>query len=230
MGRLITGRGVGAALVGLLVLVAVPAIAETLQLQNGRFTATSGGVPTAWRLEAWAKDQTDVGWEPGTDGGGIARIVNRGPNDARLCQSISVIPGAEYRVSARVKTDNVGVATAGALIAIEPRVADSIDVKGTQDWQMLEVSAKNQDAGSWDICLRLGSYANLNTGTAWFTDVRVDVVGGAAPQTGSRWPSLGLGTMIASFRAAPWSATGIPLVAGLVLAFGLGVIGRRFDG
>jgi hypothetical protein len=227
MGRLMLVR---CAAMALLASLPVSAAASAQLLQNGRFTATSGGVPTAWRLEAWAKDQTDVGWEPGTDGGGLARIVNRGPNDARLCQSISVTPGAEYRVTARVKTENVGHATAGALIAIEPRVADSVDLKGTQDWQTLEVSAKNQDAASWDVCLRLGSYANLNTGTAWFTDVRVDVVGGAAPQTGSRWPSLGIGAMVASVRTASWSATAIPLVAGLVLAFGLGVLGRRYDG
>jgi hypothetical protein len=223
MGRLIATRSAAAALVALL---AWPGAATALLLQNGRFTATSGGVPTAWRLEAWAKDQTDVGWEPGTDGGGLARLVNRGPNDARLCQSVSVTPGVEYRVTARVKTENVGHATAGALIAIEPRIADSVDLKGTQDWQTLEVSAKNQDAASWDVCLRLGSYANLNTGTAWFTDVRIDVVGGAPPQTGSRWPSLGIGTLVASFRTSSWSSTAVPLVGGLVLAFGLGIVGR----
>jgi hypothetical protein len=208
MGRLIATRSAAAALVALL---AWPGAATALLLQNGRFTATSGGVPTAWRLEAWAKDQTDVGWEPGTDGGGLARLVNRGPNDARLCQSVSVTPGVEYRVTARVKTENVGHSTAGALIAIEPRIA---------------VSAKNQDAASWDVCLRLGSYANLNTGTAWFTDVRIDVVGGAPPQTGSRWPSLGIGTLVASFRTSSWSSTAVPLVGGLVLAFGLGIVGR----
>lgn len=226
MGRVVPARAAAAALVALLALPAA-GWGQMQALQNGRFTATSGGVPTAWRLEAWAKDQTDVGWEPGTDGGGLARLVNRGPNDARLCQSITVAPGAEYRVTARVKTENVGQATAGALIAIEPRIADSVDLKGTQDWQTLEVSATSQEATSWDVCLRLGSYANLNTGTAWFTDVRLEVVGGDAPQTGSRWPSLGIATMLASFRTATWSATAIPLVAGLLLAFGLGIVGGR---
>ena len=211
-----------------LVALALPAAADAQALQNGRFTATSGGVPSGWRLEAWAKDLTDVGWEPGTDGGGLARIVNREPNDARLCQSIAVTPGTEYRVTARVKTENVGQATAGALIAIEPRIADSFDVKGTQDWQTLEVAALNQSATSWDVCLRLGSYANLNTGTAWFTDVRVATVGGAAPAAESRWPTFGVGTMLTAFRTSSWSSTAVPLVGGLVLAFGLGIVGGRF--
>lgn len=213
----------------LVALLAVAAPAGAQLLQNGRFTGTENGVPTSWRLEAWARDLTDVGWEPGTDGGGLARIVNRGPNDARLCQTIAVTPGAEYRVTARVKTENVGLATAGALIAIEPRIADSIDVKGTQAWQTLEVRATNQDAASWDVCLRLGSYANLNTGTAWYTDVHVEVVGGAAPAaaTARRWPSLGLGSLAATVRGTSWAATGLPLVGGLLLAFGLGIVGGR---
>ena len=87
-------------------------------------------------------------------------------------------------MSARVKTENVGLVTAGALIALEPRIADSADVKGTHDWQTLEVTATNPDQSTWDVCLRLGSYANLNIGTAWFTDVTVEQIGGAAPAEG----------------------------------------------
>lgn len=219
MGRL-------SALALVLALVA-PRGAEAALIQNGSFTVTAGGMPAGWRLEAWARDLTDVGWEPGEAGAGIVRIVNRGPNDARLCQSIPVSPGVAYKVSARVKTENVGTATAGALIAIEPRIADSVDVKGTQDWQRIEVSATNADASTWDVCVRLGSYANLNTGTAWFADVRVDAIGTSLPPEGSRWPSLGLETLVVSIRQTPWVQTALPIVAGLVLAFGLGIVGRR---
>lgn len=211
----------------LLLFLLAPGAARGALIQNGAFTATSGGLPAGWRLESWAQDLTDLGWEPTGDGAGMVRIVNRGPNDARLCQSMPVSPGVAYRVSARVKTENVGSATAGALIAIEPRVADSIDVKGTQDWQRIEVSATNADQSTWDVCLRLGSYANLNTGTAWFSDVRVEAIGTSLPPEGSRWPDLGLGTLVATMRQTPWVQTTLPLVAGLVLAFGLGIVGRR---
>ncbi len=211
---------------GLLLALALPSAARATLLQNGRFAARSGGMPTGWRLEAWAHDLTDVGWEPAADGGGLVRIVNRGPNDARLCQSIAVSPGAEYRVSARVKTENVGLATAGALIALEPRIADSIDVKGTQDWQTIEVTATAADQTSWDVCLRLGSYANLNTGTAWFTDVRADQIGGAPAVTGGGWPSISLAPVVLAFRRTPWAQSALPLVGGVFLAFGLGIFRR----
>jgi hypothetical protein len=112
------------------------------------------------------------------------------------------------------------------LIALEPRIADSTDVKGTSDWQTLEVTAENPDQTSWDVCLRLGSYANLNTGTAWFTDVNVEQTGGSVPAEGSHWPSISFAPLVASFRQTPWLQTALPLLAGIALAFGFGIIGR----
>lgn len=196
-------------------------------LQNGTLATADGGIPSGWRVEAWAKDNADVQWEPVADGnGGMVRIVNRTANDVRLCQTIPVTAGGSYRVSARVRTENVGPNTAGALIAIEPRIADSVDLKGTQDWQVLQVSAENLDASTWDICLRLGSYANLNTGSAWFTDVRVDLIGGA-PTEGRKWlPRITIPSA-ASWQNTPWSQIAAPLAGGFLLALGLGVIGRR---
>ncbi len=212
--------------------LALPVTAGAALLQNSRFSEAPGGIPAGWRVEAWARDLTDVTVEPAADGrsdsAGIVRIVNRGANDARLCQSIPVTAGASYRFSARVKTENVGLTTAGALLALEPRIADSIDVKGTQDWQTIEVTASNLEHSSWDVCLRLGSYANLNTGTAWFTDVRVDAIGGAAPVAeGSRWPSFSLTPLIVGFRQTSWMQTALPLVGGFLLAFGFGFFRRR---
>jgi len=218
-------------ILGLALVLPSAAPAASTLLRNGRFTEAAGGLPVGWRVEAWARDLTDVIWEPSADGrgdgSGMARIVNRAANDARLCQTIPVTPGASYRVSARVKTQDVGLTTAGALIAIEPRIADSLDLKGTQDWQTLEVTVANQDASTWDICLRLGSYANLNTGTAWFTDVRVDLLSGGTIEGSSRWPSLGLAQLLTRFRQASWMATAVPLIGGFLLALGLGIVGRR---
>jgi hypothetical protein len=216
----------------LLSVLAPPTAASATLLQNGRFIAIADGLPVGWRVEAWARDLSDVAWEPwpggSRDGAGMVRIVNRSANDARLCQSIAVTAGASYRISAQVRTENVGLTTAGALIAIEPRVADSVDVKGTQDWRPLEVTATNADQSRWDVCLRLGSYANLNTGTAWFSDVKAEIIGGSVPPAGgSRWPSLGFAPVLSAFRQTGWLQTALPIVAGIFLAFGLGIFGRR---
>jgi len=200
---------------------AAPAPVSPL-LENGGFTAGTGGVPTGWRTEAWARDLSRFGWEVTPEGTGTISITNVEANDARWCQQVPVQPGASYRVSARVKTRDVGALTAGALVAIEPRIADSRDVRGTQGWQTLEVVAQVGDTSTWDVCVRLGSYANLNTGTAWFTDVTLVQVGrppAAAAQAWRRW--------WASWSHGRGLAVALPLLGGLLLGYGLG-IGRRW--
>ena len=200
---------------------AAPAAVASL-LQNGGFTAGTGGVPTGWRTEAWSRDSASFGWEVAPDGTGAIRITNLQPNDSRWCQQVSVQPGASYRVSARAKTSDIGTATAGALLAVEPRIADSPDVRGTQDWQTLDLVARAGNESTWDICARLGSYANLNTGTAWFTDVAVVQVGQpptAAAQAWGRWWT--------SWSRGRGLAAALPLLGGLLLGYGLG-IGRRW--
>jgi len=222
------GRLTRIVVVAVATLTAPVALAAIPFVQNPRFTAASEGIPLGWRVEAWTRDLTDFSVEPAPDGGGLARIVNRGPNDARLCQTVQVEPGATYRVTARVKTEGVGTTTAGALIALEPRVADSPDIKGTQPWQTLEVTAEAHEQTAWDICLRLGSYANLNTGSAWFTDVHLEQLSGGTPPdaSSSHWPRLTVAPLIVAFRTTSWLQTVLPLGAGLLLAIGLGVIGR----
>jgi len=216
-------------LLAFLTVLALPVPAPAAILQNGRFAESTAGLPTGWRVEAWARDHTEVTWQPSGGEAGVVRIVNHGANDARLCQTVRVTPGASYRVTARVKTENIGMSTAGALIAIEPRIADSSDVKGTQDWQTLEVSAANPDQTTWDVCLRLGSYANLNTGTAWYTDAAVEQIAGPPPAQGGGGWSIPFASLVAAVRQTPWMQTALPLAAGLVLAFGLGIVGRRPD-
>ncbi len=212
-----------------LLALAFPGRAPAAILQNGRLAESTMGIPTGWRIEAWARDQTDVTWQPSGGEAGVVRIFNHGPDDARICQTIPVTPGASYRVSARVKTENVGTTTAGALIAIEPRIADSADVKGTQDWQTLEITVTNPDQTSWDVCLRLGSYASLNTGMAWFTDADVQMIGAPPAADGSRWPRFTLAPLLASVRQTSWLQAGVPLIAGILLAFGFGIFGGRPD-
>lgn len=225
MGRL-KALTVGAVL--LLPMVAAAAAAPLLV--NGRFTEAVDGIPNGWRPDAWNREYSEYTWEADGSAGGAVRIVNHTANDARLCQTIPVVPGGSYHVSARVKTAGVGMTTAGALIALEPRIADSPDLKGTQDWQTIDVTAESGERDSMDVCLRLGSYSNLNTGTAWFSDVRVEQVGGPAPGSAPGWWSrVSAAPLLAALRRSSWWEVAVPLLGGGLLALGLGVVGRRPD-
>jgi len=191
-------------------------------IRNGAFHDGADGAPAEWRNEAWAREGVEFSWTPpGSDAPGSAGIHNLVPNDTRWCQSIAVQPGATYRVSTRVRTSEVGTGAAGAHIAVEPRVADSADVRGTEDWQRLDVEARAGEEQQWDVCLRLGSYANLNTGTAWFTDVSVLQIG--APLTVAGPGSV---QRLLAWARASGLQSALPLVGGMLLAFGFG-IGRR---
>ena len=201
-----------------------PSFADAAAVRNGSFTDGSGDAPADWRNEAWSRDGVEFGWTPPPAGAASGSIAMRNvvPNDTRWCQAIAVEPGATYRVAVRARTSGIGTAASGAHIAIEPRVADSADLRGTQDWQPLEIVARAGDESQWDLCLRLGSYANLNTGSAWFTDVTVTQIG--AP-TGPSPTSRQLARLLEWARASGRSAA-LPLIGGALLAFGLG-IGRR---
>ena len=216
---------VGAVLAG--VLLAAPAIAAAPALRNGDFAQGQGTKPQWWREEAWAADKSQMAWGREPDGTGVAIIASAEPNDARWCQAVAVEPGASYRVSARVRTANVGADTAGALIAIEPRVGDSTDLRGTQPWQRLELTADSGERTSFDVCLRLGSYANLNTGTAWFTDVQIEQIGGGAP---TRWlPTETFARFRPTMPDMPTSVreAAAPLGGGILVAWAFGIFRRR---
>jgi hypothetical protein len=203
-----------------------PSLVDAATVRNGSFTDGSADAPADWRNEAWSRDGVEFAWTaPAGGGSGSIAMRNVVPNDTRWCQAIAVDPGATYRVAVRARTRDVGTAASGAHIAIEPRVADSADLRGTQDWQPLEIVARAGDESQWDLCLRLGSYANLNTGSAWFTDVTVTQIG--AP-TGPSPTGRQLARLVEWARASGRSAV-LPLIGGALLAFGLG-IGRRHMG
>lgn len=204
--------------VAAMLALAPPALAADL-VRNGAFQEGAEGAPAEWRNEAWAREGVEFSWTPAAaDTVSSAGMHNVQPNDARWCQTIPVQTGATYRVSTRVRTSDIGTAASGAHIAVEPRIVDSSDVRGTADWQRLEVEAKAGEERQWDVCLRLGSYANLNTGTAWFTDVRVLQIGAPVVVSGPGFlQRTVLWTRASGFRAA------LPLLAGALLAFGLGI-------
>lgn len=224
MGRVSRARRLAAFLLAAVVSAAAAADTEEL-LKNGALTAGADGVPAQWRTDAWNSTLSRFVWEVGPDGTGTINITSPQPNDARWCQTVTVEPGATYRVSARVRTSEVGSANAGAFIIVEPLRAYTTDLRGTQDWQRLALEARAQEETSWSVCARLGSYANLNTGTAWFTDFSMTQIG-QPPARPSRLRQA-LSDSLSALSSTRWSAIALPLVAGLLLGYGLGIVRRR---
>lgn len=211
------------ALLALLLLAPTSATAAPL-LENGALLEGSGKQPVGWRPDAWNAEASRFAWQADDERGTLA-ITNLAANDAHWCQTVAITPGNTYRVSAEVRTQNVGAAAAGAFISVEPRIAHSRLLDGTSDWQPLGLMI--QAIGperQWDVCLRLGSNANLNTGSAWFRNIAMLLVRAGSPER--RGPSL-LTSAAQWVGRTSWAGMLLPLVAGIVLAFGLGLFDRR---
>lgn len=117
-------------------------------------------------------------------GNNCARIVSNVQNDVRLKQAMEVKPGTVYKISGWIKTENVGTSNKGANFSADMIMQTSADIKGTTDWQYVEVFGRTgANQTSLTITAGLGGYGSLNSGTAYFDDISVeeatDVTNGA---------------------------------------------------
>ena len=106
------------------------------------------------------------------------RITSNTMNDATLFKALEVEKNTPYKVSCMVKTENVVAAhdfsEAGAHISIIDTVEKSKSLQGTNDWQELVFYFNSYDRESVNIGFRLGGYQDDCTGTAWFSDFKVE--------------------------------------------------------
>lgn len=106
------------------------------------------------------------------------KIENIEYNDAIFYKEIDVEPNTPYRISCMVKTENVQVKDlkndAGAMIWIMGTYEYSIPITGTKDWQKIELIFNSKKREKIEIAFRVGGNENECTGTAWFTDFKLE--------------------------------------------------------
>src|SRR4029079_1862954 len=111
-----------------------------------------------------------------------APIHNKKPNDSRFVQDLRVKEQTWYHISGKIRTEGVGQAAIGAYVSLMEGFQNTEDVKGTKDWQPVEMWVKTE---KWQdrlqLALRLGGYSSLNTGEAWFSEGTVEPVSGPPP-------------------------------------------------
>lgn len=93
-------------------------------------------------------------------------------------KQIDVTPNTPYRVTCMVKTEDVKtkkeISNAGANISIANTVEKSKSITGTNDWQELEFIFNSKNRTSVDVGFRLGGYDDNCTGTAWFSNFKIE--------------------------------------------------------
>ncbi len=151
-------------------------------LQNGDFAKGSEDQPDNWRTEAWINkpDAFICHWHPSPSGAEM-EVDNLQANDGRWMQPLSLTKGW-YQLSVDIRTENVGDKEAGASISVMEDGIMSREIKGTAAWQRVSLYLKVGGHGAdVDVALRVGGFASLNTGRAFFRNAMVVAVDAPPP-------------------------------------------------
>ena len=115
----------------------------------------------------------------GLDGSGCIVInVPSEKEDARFTYEYDkALEKTYYRMSVWVKTVGVGEESGGvgANLSVLNTFERSRDYKGDNDWTYIEYYGKTAEAQtSFTVCMRLGFYSGINTGTVYFDDFQLE--------------------------------------------------------
>jgi predicted membrane-bound dolichyl-phosphate-mannose-protein mannosyltransferase len=119
--------------------------------------------------------------EGGKDGGRL-HVTSATPDDARFVRDVAVEPATVYRLTCRVRTENVGAMARGAGISVTGIIDGSRDIKGNSGWETIDFYGKTgADQRRISVTVGVGGYGSLNSGSAWFEDVKVEKVTNVPP-------------------------------------------------
>lgn len=106
------------------------------------------------------------------------KIINESYNDAVFFKTIDVIPNTPYKVTCKIKTEDVVSMNentdSGAHICLEGTVEKSDNVIGTTDWTQIVFYFNSKNNTQVNIGFRLGGVEDKVKGTAWFSDFSIE--------------------------------------------------------
>lgn len=90
------------------------------------------------------------------------KIINNDYNDAIFYETIQVTPNTPYKVTCKIKTENVKSKNentdSGAHICIAESLEKSDNIEGTKDWTEVEFYFNSKNRTQVDLGFRLGGY------------------------------------------------------------------------
>lgn len=106
------------------------------------------------------------------------KIENTDYNDAMFYETISVTPNTPYKVTCKVRVEDVvnenNTKSGGAHISIAGTTERSVMLSGTQEWQEVTFYFNSKNREEVDVSFRLGGYEEKSKGTAWFSDFKME--------------------------------------------------------
>ncbi len=177
-GKIIRNIGIAICLLALVIgalLLNLPKKVEQKVLFAADFNQGNNGFGN----QAYTDGTSVFSWEPaeGIDNSGCLKIVSNQDNDARHTLNLEVLPETYYRISAWIRTEDVsqGDSVVGGNISVLSTFYKAGNICDTQDWTKVDLyGVTGEGQTSLTVCLRLGFYSAINTGTVWFDNVEVE--------------------------------------------------------
>lgn len=155
--------------------------AETNLVQNPGFEEIKDGLPLNWYSDVFPSGGADFTVEKTGvhSGSSCAAIINKKESDAKLIQEVNVQRNKVYKISCFIKVEKIKKSTGGANISVLNGTYSSREIFDTgRQWQPIEVYVRTGNAGPdvLKLAVRLGGFGALNEGTAFFDDLKVELV------------------------------------------------------
>ncbi len=154
---------------------------STNLVANSGFEQTEGNLPAGWETRTWSGDpQFFHDPRGGRDGTAAVRISSESGADASWSFRIRVRPNTRYRVTAWIKTADVGADGLGALINLHELQFEGKTeaIRGTRDWTCVSSEFETGSHDSLLVNCLFGGWGRA-TGTAWYDDIEVVELGSA---------------------------------------------------
>lgn len=147
------------------------------------FETGSGSTPLDWSTDVYANDgRTVFTWEPtaGLNNSKCISINSTNYNDARWLQTLQLVPGKAYSLTAYVKGENIVTdpndsGEQGANISIFGEWTASVTAgsTGTFDWKPMYLEFIAPASGNVTISCRLGFWNSCMKGKAYFDNLTI---------------------------------------------------------
>jgi hypothetical protein len=150
-------------------------------LVNGSFEKGLDG----WTVDAHEKHgQATIDSTEMREGKPTLRVENAGADDTHVKQKITVEPNTRYRLEGYIKTKDAVAqgrqSKVGASLAVEGGFQRSNEVNRTKSWTRVAFDFSTGSETEIEVGARLGFYANLTMGIAWFSDLTLKKIGKSA--------------------------------------------------
>jgi hypothetical protein len=138
--------------------------------------------PTWWSKGGWHMPYSNYTWDSTVAHWGVrsVKISNNTANDAYWSQNIQVQPNSTYRLSGWIKTENVSntseINNHGAHLSTYGFWTYSTGFFGTNDWSYVSYLINTGSNTNIIVTARIGTYSGTATGTAWFDDLKLELL------------------------------------------------------